>query len=71
MGVLIWFHPFVLKEGGGNGMRKLRLWRSSSRGSRLIGKNVAASEAFDSSVVASDGYSAAVAYLISNLHQNP
>ena len=49
----------------------MRLRRRSSRGSRLIGKNVAASEASDSSVVAGDGYSAVVAYLISNLQQNP
>ena len=32
---------------------------------------MAASEAFDSSVVASDGYSDIVAYIISNLQKNP
>ena len=51
--------------------RKLRPWRSSSWGLRLIGKNVAALEAYDSSVVAGDGYSAAGTYLILNLKTNP
>ena len=58
------------KEGAGNGKRNLRLWRSSSGGSRLIGKNVTASEASDSSMVFGDGYSATVTYLISNLQTN-
>ena len=52
------------KEGGGNRKRKLRLWRSSSGGSRLREKNMAASEASDSSVVAGDGYSATVAAIV-------
>ena len=52
------------KEGGGNGKRKLRLWRSSSRGSRFRGKNMASLEASDSLVVAGDGYSAAVAAIV-------
>ena len=47
------------------------MWRSSSWGLRFIGKNVAALEAFDSSVVAGDGYSAVVTYLILNLQTNP
>ena len=50
--------------------RTLRLWRSSLGGSRLIGKNVAALEASDSSMVVGDGYSAVVTYLISNLQTN-
>ena len=69
--VLIWFLPCVLEDSGCNGKRKLRLWRSSSGGSRLILKNVAASKASDSSVVPGDGYSAVVTYLISNLQTNP
>nr|CAN81630.1 hypothetical protein VITISV_000215 [Vitis vinifera] len=52
------------KEGGGNGRRKWRLWRSSSGGLGLKGNNVAASEASDSSVVAGNGFSAAVAAVV-------
>ena len=47
--------------GGGNGKRKWRLWRSSSGGSKLRGKNVAASEESDSAVAAGDGFFATVA----------
>ena len=60
-----------LKESCCNRKRKLRLWRSSSGGSRLILKNVVASKASDSSVVAGDGYSSFVTYLILNLQTNP
>ena len=37
----------------------------------MIGKNVAASEASDSSFVVGDGYFTAVTYLILNLQTNP
>ena len=43
------------------GKRKWRLWRSSSRGSKLRGKNVAASKESDSVVAAGDGFFAVVA----------
>ena len=42
----------------------MRLWRSSSRGSRLRGKNTATSEASDSLVVVGDGYSTVVAAIV-------